>query len=247
MTYRRLTPFLFVMLAWTMAVALAGMLNMPRGLLPYVLRRSPGFALQIGVIWGLVPASILLAIVAVVARRPLEAFLKRLGGREPPADREAWGAWTGLVTVLFMTFGQAWQTAALVLLWRRDQLPGVAATLLGPHWGALPDPNHMIPRLWIAAGGVLVIWVGNGLPKLLTPFRGGHEPYDWGKMMRACGWAMTLGGLAAAGCSLLIPDVRTALLVAGALVVTSVGAPLLIWAIYRLSAGHGGLAPPEER
>jgi hypothetical protein len=143
-----------------------------------------------------------------------------------------------------MRVGQAWQTAALLMLWHRRQLPWVAEAVRGPHYLGLPDPHHLIPRLWTATGGVLVAWLGNSLPKLVTPFRGGPEPYDWSRMSRARGWVTALGGLAAVACSLLIADLRTALSTSATLIVLSGCAPIVIWAAYRFGGGHPGVAPP---
>jgi hypothetical protein len=244
MSRRRQMLFLGAVLAWTTAVAALGYLDAPSGVWRYAAARAPGFISLIVVIWVVVPATLLLALVLL----PVSGHLNRLfyGGHSIPADREKWQTLTLVVTSLFMAFGQAWQTAALLLLWHKRQLPWVAEAMRGPHSWGFPDPHQLIPRLWVAAGGVLIAWVGNGLPKLLTPFRGGREPYDWSRMMRTCGWAMTLGGLAAMTCSLLVADLRTALVAGGALVVTSALAPALIWAAYRFG-GHTGVAPPESR
>jgi len=249
MIKRKLTLFLVALLAWSTAMAVFGAVNMPQGVLPFALAHVPGFVYQVFVIWLLIPASILLVLVIgpVAALGPFGAFFNRLinRGREVPPDREKWATRVLVVAGLFMALGQAWQTLGLVLLWHKRQLPWVAQAMHGPHVYGIPDPHHLILRLWPAAAGMLIAWLGNGLPKLLTPFRGGPEPYDWGKMMRACGWALTLGGFAATPASLIISDLRVALLASAAILVTSLVATLLIWAVFRFGGGHTGVAPPE--
>jgi hypothetical protein len=246
MTQRRLRLFLLGVLAWTTVVSVAGLASTPKGLIPYVLAHAPGFVVQIAVLWLLVPAVILLALLGV-PDGPVGGFVNRVfnRGRPTPPDRPRWMARTVPVVVLFAAFGQAWQTVALVLYWHRRQLPWVAQAMQAPHWGAIPDPHHLIPRLWPAVAGLLVAWFGNGLPKLLSPFRGGAEPYDWSKMIRACGWAMTLGGLGAVACSLLVPDWRDAVAAETAVLLVGCLSVAPIWALYRL-LGHRDVAPPTR-
>jgi hypothetical protein len=249
MIKRKLTLFLLIALAWTTGVAVIGILNMPTAVLPYAFAHVPRFVFQVFVLWVLCPATIALVLVIgpVAALGRFGAFFSKLinRGREVPPDRETWATRVVVVTTLFMAFGQAWPTLALVLYWRRGQLPWVAEAMRGPHYAGLPDPHHLSLRLWLVAGGVLVAWFGNGLPKLLSPFRGGTEPYDWGKMIRACGWSMTLGGLAAIACALLVPDLHTSLTASAAILVTAFAACLPIWAAYRFRGGDSGVAPPE--
>ena len=250
MIKRGFTWFLLALFVWMAAVAVAGVANMPPKVLPYALAHAPGFVVQIFVIWLLVPALILFFLVAgpVPELGRFGPFFRRLTkGCAIPPDRERWMKRMLVVLGLFMAFGQAWQTLALVLLWHKRQLPWVVQTMYGPHFWSLPDPHHLIPRLWPAAGGLLVAWFGNGLPKLLTPFRGGREPYDWGAMTRACGWVMTLGGLAGVMCSLLIADLHTAVLANAVILATSVLAPLVSWAIYRLGGARPNAIPPDAR
>ncbi len=249
MIRRRFTWFLLVLFAWTAVVAVVGAANMPRKVLPYALAHAPGFVVQIFVIWLLVPALMLFFLVAgpVPELGRFAGFFRRLKkGREVPPDRETWMKRMLVVLGLFMAFGQGWQTLALVLLWHKRQLPWVAQAMHGPHFGGLPDPHHLIPRLWPAAAGLLIAWFGNGLPKLLTPFRGGREPYDWGGMTRASGWAMTLSGFAIVACSLFIPDARIAAAATVTVGVTSALVPLVSWAIYRIG-GSPNAIPPDAR
>jgi hypothetical protein len=246
MNRRKITLFVAVLLAWTIAVALVGVLNLPKGVWPYAQAHAPGFVWQVYSIWGLVPATLL--VVLVTQLKPVRDLAMRRfnGGRASPPDREKWEARTITVLGLFMAFGQAWQTAALVLLWRRRELPGLAEALRqGPHWAGLPDPHHWIARGWLFFAGVVFAWFGNSLPKLMTPFRGGGEPYDWTQMMRACGWTMTLGSLVAAACALLIPELRAAQQTSGAIFMLSLWiAPVVIWLGYKFGGGRPTVAPP---
>jgi len=244
MTKPKFFAFLIALLMWTVGVALFGFFNMPKTVLPYAEAHAPGFVFLIADVWGLVPLGILFFILALTPTgRALQRWAS--GDREVPPDRVPWGTRVGMVATLFMTFGQAWITAALVLQWHRRDLPWVAQAMRGPHWAGLPDPHHLIPRFWVAAGGLLLAWVGNSLPKLLSPFRGGQEPYDWGKMMRTCGWVMTVCGLVTVACSLFVADLRAAMLISAAILMAPAVAILPIWAIYRLG-GQPSAAPPRR-
>ncbi len=244
MTIRKFTMFLIVALAWTTAVALLGFANMPKTVLPYAQAHAPSFIYVLMDVWGLIPLAILLALLGRTSFGA--ALLRRLRrGRDVPPDREKWGIRVGSVAVIFMAVGQGLFTLALVLLWHKHQLPWVAQALRGPHWAGLPDPSHLLPRLWLAAGGALLAWVGNGLPKLLSPFRGAPEPYDWNKMMRTFGWVMTLCGLVGAACGLFVADLRAAVLAGAAFMMAPAVAVFPIRAIYRFSGGQSGAAPPK--
>jgi hypothetical protein len=50
----------------------------------------------------------------------------------------------------------------------------------------------------------LAIW-GNYLPKLLSPWAVGDEPFDWQRVHRFGGWIASLGGAAVVVVALLFP------------------------------------------
>jgi len=241
---RFIIVFMTVITAWTIAVAVAGALNVPHGMLlvRYAFGHWPWFVFQIFVLWVLVPTALLLVLMFLLLKQisRVDAFFKRLtyGTRETPPDREAWAYRLLIVASLFAAIGQTWQTIAMSLYWHRSQLPWVAEAVHGPHVWGLPDPHQIILRGWLALAGALFARVGNGLPKLLTPFRGGNEPYDWSKMIRVCGWVVTVGGILGATAGLLIPDLQTAALTGSAVLVASLAAMVPIWAGYRLSGNR---------
>ena len=247
MSKRQSLLFVAVIVAWTVAIAVLGVTNVPRGLIAYAFDHLQWFLFQAAVLWVLVPLAFVLVFALLLLREipRVRDFLHRLtyGGRGVPPDREAWASRVLVVASLFTAVGQTWQTVAMVLYWHRHQLSWVADAVRGPHVWGLPDPHQLILRGWLVIAGVVFARFGNRLPKLVTPFRGGSEPYDWSKMIRTCGWVITLGGLGGAACSMLIPDLPTAVVAGGTIIVGSLTAAVPIWAVYRLSGNQSGVAP----
>ncbi len=57
----------------------------------------------------------------------------------------------------------------------------------------------------VLLGVALAIW-GNYLPKLLSPWSLEHEPFDWQRVHRFCGWVASLSGIALVAVWLLLPQ-----------------------------------------
>jgi hypothetical protein len=234
------TTFTRICAVWTTAVAAIGAASLPAKGWPYVLSH-PALGAILGELWLLIP---LTAITLAVAGSggPLEPFLLSLRKRPLQPDRRAWAERLTVVLLLDMIVFQTLETGGLALDWR---VPAYAAAVRGgPHMFGLPDPGHWVYRSQFAVAGLVFAWFGNGLPKLLSPYRGGREPYDWGQMMRLCGWSIMLGGLGEAVCAVLIPDFRATFLAAPACLAAGFAACLPIWLVYRLGGRPTGAAPP---
>jgi hypothetical protein len=221
---------------------------MPKSVVPYALAHAPGNLWFLGYLWGLIP--IIFVIVLVVgpadAAGSVGAFFRRLiqRGRPVPPDRRRWSERLLTVCGVVITLAQTFQTIGLVLYWRRGELPAVAAAVNGgPHFFGYPDPHHWLIRVPYIAGALLLAWFGNGLPKLLNPFKGEAEPYDWGRMMRDCGRVIALGSLIDLACLVFLPFTLGVFTGVSVLAASFLVAGL-IWAAYRIGRRPPGLTPP---
>jgi hypothetical protein len=239
MTSSKIVVFLTAALAWSVAVAALGAASLPRGGWPYVLAHAPRYA-QLGVLWVLIPVTFVLLLMGRV--EPLAGFLRRVlqRGRPVPSDRRRWSDRIAVVLGGFMAAVQTIQTVGLVLFWR---FPAYAAAVKrGPHLYGIPNPHHWLTTLPCVAVSLLVAWMGNGLPKLQSPFKGAPEPYDWSKMIRDCGRVMTLGGLAGAASAAFLPF-PLGFWAGAAILLATMIVPGLIWAAYRIVGGPTRLKP----
>lgn len=154
MSKRGQKVFLGAGLAWTTIVAAVGFLSAPRGVWSYAAAHAQGFLVQVVVVWVIVPATLLLAFGLVSAPRAPNRLI--YGAHEAPKDHQRWQARILTVTALFMAFGQTWQTAALLHAWRTRSFSRITEALRVADLGGVSDPHHVLQRLWVAAGGLLI-------------------------------------------------------------------------------------------
>jgi hypothetical protein len=81
---------------------------------------------------------------------------------------------------------------ALFLALRMGLRLGFELELLPPDW--IPAARRGAGAL---GGALLAVW-GNFLPKLLSPWPHGQQPFDWQRVHRFAGWVATLSGIAVA-------------------------------------------------
>jgi hypothetical protein len=109
----------------------------------------------------------------------------------------------------------------------------VATDWLDPVWGPIAQRAR-----WIITGVSLAVW-GNFLPKLLSPWLPGDEPFDWSRVHRFVGWLFSVAGVAVVGVWLVVPQSDQARLLSrvifGTVAVLTVGRKLM------------SLASPPER
>jgi len=95
------------------------------------------------------------------------------------------------------------------------------------------DPNFIITRTSVAAGGLFLLWFGNQLPKQLSPTatsdeRGQANRRTW----RLGGWLAVVGGLGVVACAFISP-IRLSLELDGLIGMTVIA----IWIVLNL-IGH---------
>ncbi len=239
MIKRKITAFIIAGLVWTSAVALGGAASLPRRGWPYVLTH-PSWYLPLGELWVLIPLVFAILFVAGPAGL-LEDFFNRLRKGPLQPDRRPWAERLTVFFGLYMAAIQTFETVGLALYWR---VPAYAAAVnAGPHLFGLPDPGHWLERFPCIAVGLLVAWWGNSLPKLLSPFKGEAEPYNWSRMIRDCGWVLTLGGLASAVCVIVLSFPR-GYYAGSAVLLASLLIGGLIWAVHRIAGRPDHQTPP---
>jgi hypothetical protein len=95
------------------------------------------------------------------------------------------------------------------------------------------DPNFIITRISVAAGGLFLLWFGNQMPKQLSPTasadeRGQANRRTW----RLGGWLAVVGGLGVVACAFVSP-IRLSLEMDGVIGMTVIA----IWIVLNL-IGH---------
>ena len=125
----------------------------------------------------------------------------------------------------------AWVGLVIAVKWG-VQL-AVSADLLDADWGPIA------PRISGVIFGIGVVLWGNYLPKLLSPWSLGEEPFDWQRVHRFVGWVASLGGFALVMVWLALPleGARSAALgIVVTVGVLVVGRKLMSWAAYSRAA-----------
>jgi hypothetical protein len=103
----------------------------------------------------------------------------------------------GRAIMNFHRYVIAW--VGLMLAFRAGVRLAVAAEWMHGDW--IPTVRRVSG---VMGGGGLAL-AGNYLPKLLSPWRVGTEPFDWQSVHRFGGWLLMLGGLAMVAASLVLP------------------------------------------
>ena len=85
----------------------------------------------------------------------------------------------------------------------------ISADFLATSWESIAQ------RISAVAFGVLMVLWGNYLPKLLSPWKVGEEPFDWQRVHRFVGWVVSLGGIGVVLVWLVLPIAEARLATAG--------------------------------
>jgi hypothetical protein len=86
------------------------------------------------------------------------------------------------------------------------------------------DPQFILTRVCLVASGLFVVWLGNRLPKLITPRSDRPDRPDSAPVRRFGGWLFVIAGLGMVTCAFLT-SIQTALAIDLAIAISS----LLIW------------------
>ncbi len=85
----------------------------------------------------------------------------------------------------------------------------ISADLLAASWEPIAQ------RVTAVIFGVLMVLWGNYLPKQLSPWSVGDEPFDWQRVHRFAGWVVSLGGIGMVIAWLVLPIAGARLATAG--------------------------------
>ena len=96
----------------------------------------------------------------------------------------------------------------------------ISAELLETYWEPIA---RRITAVMFGTG--MVVW-GNYLPKQLSPWNAGDEPFDWQRVHRFAGWMVSLGGIAVMIVWLVLPVSEARLATLG-IIATSFGLVLV--------------------
>jgi hypothetical protein len=233
---RKATMFLAAMFAVTLVISIVGLANVRPGAWKYVIRYQQEWTFVLTA-WIYPP----LALGFALLLNPFARYFYKL--RAVPEDHRRWGGRVISVAAVLCVGVQLLRTASVFAYWYREAHPLAAHPAAGSFLG-LPDPDHLIGRGVMAAGGVMLAWAGNGMAKLLPSPLDRPERYDRGKAYRLNGWVMVLFGVAAVLCAFLltypIPAAVGVLLSETAMVAVM----LVVW-LYLRSGDHPARTAPD--
>ncbi len=92
-------------------------------------------------------------------------------------------------------------------------------------WGWTVDPGR--PGRWLFVMLFVPALWGNFLPKPLSPWLPGDEPFDWSRVHRFAGWLFSVAGVAVVGVWLVVPQPDEARFLSRAIFGTA--AVLAVW------------------